>query len=108
MAWKQLVATAVVGAGLSLGVGVPAWAQSPMMDATSDVTTVQQAVQKKLSQSTSGSDQIEVNVDPNGVVSLTGFVGSDAEKTLAVQAAQSIPGVTDVHEDLRVVPIYLP
>jgi osmotically-inducible protein OsmY len=109
MAWKQLVGRVALGAGLGLGVAAPAWAQAePIMNETTDVTSVQQAVQSKLSKATSTANQIEVHVDPSGVVKLTGFVESDTERSLAVQAAQGIPGVTEVHEDLRVLPRYSP
>jgi hyperosmotically inducible protein len=38
----------------------------------------------------------------DGVVSLTGLVGSTAEKELASQDAKKIKGVIDVHNDLTV------
>jgi len=109
MALKQLLGTVALGAGLGLGSAAPTWAQAePIMNETGDVTSVQQEVQSKLGKATAAANKIEVNVDPNGVVRLTGFVESDAERSLAVQAAQGISGVTEVHEDLRVLPIYSP
>jgi hyperosmotically inducible periplasmic protein len=44
---------------------------------------------------------IHVNTK-DGVVSLTGLVGSKAEKELAEQDAKRVKGVLDVHNDLTV------
>ena len=44
-----------------------------------------------------------INVDTNGsVVTLTGSVGSDAERKRAVQLARETEGVTSVNDNLRV------
>jgi osmotically-inducible protein OsmY len=104
MAWKKLVATMALGAGFGFGVAGPAWAEEPVTTSTE----TQQQIQDNLSRVRSVSDQIEVKVDPNGVVKLLGDVESSGEEKAAVDAAKSIPGVTQVKDDLRVMPIQTP
>lgn len=69
--------------------------------ATSD-TAITTAVKSKLlaNSSTSGMD---IHVETNhGVVTLSGTVGSDAEKDLAERIARNTDGVNDVTNDLEV------
>lgn len=104
MAFKQLVTTVALGAGLGLGVAAPAWAEQPM----TDMTATQQEIQNKLSRAESSGDQIEVKIDANGVVKLLGDVDSDGQEKTAVDVAKSVPGVTQVQNDLRVSPTFTP
>jgi osmotically-inducible protein OsmY len=104
MALKKLVATGALAAGLGLGVAAPAWAEQPM----TDPTAIQSQIQNKLDRVLSPDDQIEVKVDANGVVALLGDVESGGEEKVAVDAAKSTPGVTQVKDDLRVMPFYAP
>jgi len=48
---------------------------------------------------------MRINVDTmKGVVQLSGFAKSDAERTQAGQLAASVPGVKDVKNDIKVEP----
>lgn len=48
----------------------------------------------------------DVNVNTyRGVVQLSGFVASEAQRNAAAEIAQNIPGVVRVHNDVRLAPL---
>lgn len=71
-------------------------------------TATQQEIKNELSREVGIDNAIEVKVDANGVAKLLGPVQSGEEEQEAVDAAKSVPGVTKVKDDLRVLPSYTP
>jgi hyperosmotically inducible protein len=101
---KRAYAAALVAAALAMSAGGAVADEAgggksdqPIKD--SYITTKVKAELAK-DQGTKARD-IHLNTK-DGVVSLTGLVGSKAEKELAEQDAKRVKGVLDVHNDLTV------
>jgi osmotically-inducible protein OsmY len=67
----------------------------------SDAQLSREIATKIANHKTLSTDAIRVNVE-NGVVTLTGRVGTEAERTRAVQLARETDGVRQVIDQLRV------
>jgi osmotically-inducible protein OsmY len=62
-------------------------------------------VKTKIAQTQGLGEAMAINVDTyRGVVSLAGFVANQDQMRLALQAAQSVPGVKSVKNNLEVKP----
>lgn len=70
-----------------------------------DDASVNTRVKTKIAQTQGVGDALAINVDTyRGVVSLAGFVDNAEQARLAVEAARSVPGVTNVKNNLQIKP----
>lgn len=70
-----------------------------------DDASVNTRVKTKIAQTQGLGEALKINVDTyRGVVSLAGFVDNAEQAKLAVQAARSVAGVTEVRNNLQIKP----
>jgi osmotically-inducible protein OsmY len=70
-----------------------------------DDASINTRVKTKIAQTQGLGDALTVNVNTfKGVVSLAGFVDTSEQMRMAVQAAKSVPGVTEVRNNLQLKP----
>jgi osmotically-inducible protein OsmY len=102
IAMKSKYAATLVAAGsLMLGVG-SAFADQVKSDQPVKDSYITTKVKAELAQD-KGTKARDIHVDTkDGVVVLSGMVGSTAEKELAANDAKKIKGVLDVRNDLKV------
>ena len=106
MELKRKTVTAAVLAALTLG-GLAACQSDPNQQSAGeymDDATITARVKTALIQDPAvAAHQINVETH-NGVVQLSGFVDSEDEARRAIDAADDIPGVKKVENDMRVKP----
>jgi hyperosmotically inducible periplasmic protein len=106
MELKRKAITGAVLAALTLG-GLAACQSDPNQQSTGeylDDATVTARVKTALIQAPDVKAH-QINVEThNGVVQLSGFVDSEDEARRAIDAADDIPGVKKVENDMRVKP----
>ncbi len=70
-----------------------------------DDVAVTAKVKTEIAQTQGLGEAAQINVDTyRGVVSLAGFVNSEQQARIAVQAARRVPGVEEVRNNLQVKP----
>lgn len=99
---KRLLA--IMSVILSLGLAACAGTQqSRATGQVLDDASITARVKTEIAQTRGLGDALQVNVDTyRGVVSLAGFVDNETQKRAVLQAAQRVPGVVDVKNNLEV------
>lgn len=99
---KKFATYTLLLASLSLGACAPTATQRTAGQTFDDVTTTAK-VKKEIGTSLGIKEAATINVDTyRGVVALSGFVDSEQQIRSASQAAQAVPGVEKVFNNLLV------
>lgn len=102
---RALLTAAFAGATLGLLAGCSVARKQETVGEYIDGTAVTTAVKAKLANDpTTSALAIHVNTIDGGIVQLSGFAKSQAEKNRAAEVARSVKGVTEVRNSLIVKP----
>ena len=103
---RQVVVVAVIGLSSAVLGGCSVANHQETMGQYVDGSVITTKVKAKIADQLGASDAANINVKTiqGGVVQLSGFAKTQSERTQAGEAARSVEGVTDVHNNLVIVP----